>query len=119
MALARIKPVCNQVELHPFLPQRKLVGTCYRKVGCTGNSTEGCVLSCLYCRLAREERATSAASQGARASTLLFLAAHDCVCVSLHACVCAVLCTLCAARVGGLRRGLLDLQLALHALGAV
>ncbi len=29
---ARIKPVANQVELHPFLPQRKLVGVCARKV---------------------------------------------------------------------------------------
>ena len=30
--VARIKPVANQVELHPFLPQRKLVGVCARKV---------------------------------------------------------------------------------------
>ena len=29
----RIKPVVNQVELHPLLAQRKLVGTCLRKVG--------------------------------------------------------------------------------------
>lgn len=29
---ARIKPVINQVELHPLLAQRKLVGTCARKV---------------------------------------------------------------------------------------
>ena len=29
---ARIKPVANQVELHPFLAQRKLVGVCARKV---------------------------------------------------------------------------------------
>ncbi len=29
---AGIKPVANQVELHPFLPQRKLVGVCARKV---------------------------------------------------------------------------------------
>ena len=30
---ARIKPVINQVELHPLLAQRKLVGVCARKVG--------------------------------------------------------------------------------------
>lgn len=29
---ARIKPVANQIELHPFLAQRKLVGVCARKV---------------------------------------------------------------------------------------
>ena len=29
---ARIKPVMNQVELHPLLAQRKLVGVCARKV---------------------------------------------------------------------------------------
>ena len=29
---ARIKPVMNQVELHPLLAQRKLVGDCARKV---------------------------------------------------------------------------------------
>lgn len=29
---ARIKPVINQVELHPLLAQRKLVGVCARKV---------------------------------------------------------------------------------------
>ena len=29
---ARIKPVANQVELHPFMAQRKLVGVCARKV---------------------------------------------------------------------------------------
>lgn len=32
LASARVKPVCNQVELHPQLPQRKLVGVCFRKV---------------------------------------------------------------------------------------
>ena len=30
---ARIKPVANQIELHPFLAQRKMVGVCARKVG--------------------------------------------------------------------------------------
>ena len=29
---ARIKPVANQIELHPFLAQRKMVGVCARKV---------------------------------------------------------------------------------------
>jgi predicted oxidoreductase len=29
---ARIKPVVNQVELHPLLSQRRLVGACARKV---------------------------------------------------------------------------------------
>ena len=32
LAQARVKPVVNQVELHPLLSQRKLVGTCLRKV---------------------------------------------------------------------------------------
>lgn len=32
LGFARIKPVCQQVELHPLLSQRKLVGTCLRKV---------------------------------------------------------------------------------------
>jgi len=30
---ARVRPVANQVELHPLLAQRKLVGVCLRKVG--------------------------------------------------------------------------------------
>lgn len=29
---AQIKPIINQVELHPLLAQRKLVGVCLRKV---------------------------------------------------------------------------------------
>ena len=33
---ARIRPVANQVELHPLLAQRKLVGVCLRKVGLSG-----------------------------------------------------------------------------------
>lgn len=32
LAHARIKPVANQIELHPFLAQRKMVGVCARKV---------------------------------------------------------------------------------------
>ena len=30
---ARIKPAVNQIELHPLLSQRRLVGACARKVG--------------------------------------------------------------------------------------
>lgn len=33
LSFARIKPVVNQIELHPLLAQRKLVGVCLRKVG--------------------------------------------------------------------------------------
>lgn len=32
LEVAKVKPVVNQVELHPLLAQRKLVGTCLRKV---------------------------------------------------------------------------------------
>ena len=32
LATARIRPVVLQVELHPLLAQRKLVGVCMRKV---------------------------------------------------------------------------------------
>ena len=32
LSKARIPPAVNQVELHPLLSQRKLVGTCSRKV---------------------------------------------------------------------------------------
>ena len=32
LEVSRIKPVVNQIELHPQLAQRKLVGTCLRKV---------------------------------------------------------------------------------------
>ena len=35
---ARIKPAVNQVELHPLLSQRRLVGACARKVGVQTNS---------------------------------------------------------------------------------
>ncbi|KAL3155073.1 hypothetical protein ABBQ38_011137 [Trebouxia sp. C0009 RCD-2024] len=39
---ARIKPVANQIELHPFLAQRKLVGVCARKgVQCIAYSPLG------------------------------------------------------------------------------
>lgn len=34
LSWARIKPVVNQVELHPFLPQRKLVEGSLAKVRC-------------------------------------------------------------------------------------
>ena len=34
LAAARIRPVVLQVELHPLLAQRKLVGVCMRKVAC-------------------------------------------------------------------------------------
>lgn len=37
LEFARIRPVANQVELHPLLAQRKLVGVCARKgVACIG-----------------------------------------------------------------------------------
>ncbi len=32
LQFADVKPVVNQVELHPLLAQRRLVGTCLRKV---------------------------------------------------------------------------------------
>lgn len=32
LAEARIKPVANQIELHPLLAQRRLVGACLRQV---------------------------------------------------------------------------------------
>ena len=35
---ARIRPAVNQVELHPLLSQRRLVGACARKVRCTGQT---------------------------------------------------------------------------------
>lgn len=42
LAFCRIKPCINQVELHPLLAQRKLVGTCLRKgVVCVGYSPLG------------------------------------------------------------------------------
>ncbi len=36
LAEARIKPVANQVELHPLLAQRRLVGACLRLVSVGG-----------------------------------------------------------------------------------
>jgi len=42
LAGARVKPVVNQVELHPLLAQRKLTGVCFRKgVQCVGYSPLG------------------------------------------------------------------------------
>lgn len=39
---AKIKPVCNQVEMHPFLPQTKLVEFCKEKgIVCAGYSPIG------------------------------------------------------------------------------
>jgi hypothetical protein len=32
LSYARIRPVANQIELHPLLAQRKLLGVCRRKV---------------------------------------------------------------------------------------
>ena len=43
---ARIKPVANQIELHPFLAQRKMVGVCARKV-CLPLLMSACVSVCL------------------------------------------------------------------------
>ena len=39
LEFARIKPVVNQIELHPALAQRKLVGVCLRKVCYITNSS--------------------------------------------------------------------------------
>lgn len=47
LAFARIKPVVNQIELHPLLAQRKLVGVCLRKVGCC--VCETCLPCSLHC----------------------------------------------------------------------
>lgn len=42
MDIARIKPVVNQIELHPLVAQRKMVGVCMRKgVTCVGYSPLG------------------------------------------------------------------------------
>lgn len=42
LAVARVRPVVNQVELHPLLAQRKLVGVCLRKgVQCVAYSPMG------------------------------------------------------------------------------
>lgn len=42
LEVAKVKPVVNQVELHPLLAQRKLVGTCLRKgVACVAYSPLG------------------------------------------------------------------------------
>lgn len=63
---ARIKPVANQVELHPFLPQRKLVGVCARKgVHCIafsplGHSDPGVINDEVMKEVAQELGRTSA-----------------------------------------------------------
>ncbi|DBA80189.1 TPA: hypothetical protein ACH3X2_007656 [Trebouxia sp. C0005] len=63
---ARIKPVANQVELHPFLPQRKLVGVCARKgVHCIafsplGHSDPGVINNDVLKEVAQELGRTSA-----------------------------------------------------------
>eukprot|EP00794_Sanderia_malayensis_P004897 gene4897-5540_t len=42
LEFAKIKPVCNQVELHPFLPQRRLLDYCKEKdIVCVGFSPLG------------------------------------------------------------------------------
>ncbi len=42
LSFAKIKPVVNQIELHPLLAQRKLLGVCSRKgVRCVGYSPLG------------------------------------------------------------------------------
>ncbi len=42
LGFARVKPAVNQVELHPQLAQRKLLGVCYRKgVTCVGYAPLG------------------------------------------------------------------------------
>lgn len=47
LAFARIRPVVNQVELHPLCAQRKLVGVCLRKgVQCVGYSPMGGQVGC-------------------------------------------------------------------------
>lgn len=64
---ARIKPVANQVELHPFLPQRKLVGVCARKVYISD------------CRQRQSvQKAVKATEKGA--PTLIFAGPSQCVC---------------------------------------
>jgi hypothetical protein len=39
LSYARIRPVANQIELHPLLAQRKLLGVCRRKV--SARTSEG------------------------------------------------------------------------------
>lgn len=66
---ARIKPVANQVELHPFLPQRKLVGVCARKVYISD------------CRQRQfVQKAVKATEKGV--PTLIFAGPSQCVCVA-------------------------------------
>ena len=55
LGYARIKPVANQIELHPFLAQRKMVGVCARKVWPTSKSdvlalpqSLRCMKTCIY-----------------------------------------------------------------------
>jgi len=49
LEVAKVKPVVNQVELHPLLAQRKLVGTCLRKgVSCVAYSPLGHGQSILF-----------------------------------------------------------------------
>jgi len=45
LGYARVPPCANQVELHPRLAQRRLVGYCARKVA-PGNPTRCCSRPC-------------------------------------------------------------------------
>lgn len=51
---AHIKPVINQVELHPLLAQRKLVGVCARKVD--SSIAYACDGMCMQCISAPAKR---------------------------------------------------------------
>lgn len=48
LAFARIKPVVNQIELHPLFSQRRLVGACLRLV--CSNHKHALTFTCAYRR---------------------------------------------------------------------
>ena len=69
------KPVCNVVELHPLRSQRKLVGTCLRKV-CSSVLTLrlSCLASfasCLFRRMSCDAHKGSCVHSGTLSSFLL------------------------------------------------